>query len=123
MKDEKEFLREARDLLESSSENLDSRTRQRMAAIRSKCLGLGEEKPSPFSIPFRWVLAGSSSIAAVVALALFFWLSGSPGEIPVKNIEDFEILTSREQIEIYQNVDFYRWLAIEKNGEGETSEL
>ena len=123
MKDEKEFLKEARDLLESSSENLPSRTKQRLAAVRTQALQSGGEKPSPFFIPFRWVLAGGSSIVAVAALALFFWLSGSPGEIPVKNIEDFEILASRERIEIYENVDFYRWLATEENGENETSAL
>ena len=123
MKEEKDFLKEAKDLLEGSSENLDPRTRQRIANIRTRALSLEQEKPSPFSIPFRWILAGSFSTATVVGLALFFWLTGSPGEIPVKNIEDFEILTSREQIDTYQNVDFYRWLAAEKTGEIETSEL
>lgn len=123
MKDEKEFLKEAKDLLEKSSEKLDPRTKQRIAAVRLQALSSGQEKPSPFFTPFRWILAGSSSIVTVVALALFFWFSGSPGEIPVKNLEDFEILTSREQIDIYQNVDFYRWLATEGTGEIETSEM
>jgi hypothetical protein len=123
MKDEKEFLEKAKDLLEGSSENLDPRTRQRIASIRSKALSLGQEKPSLSFIPFRWILAGSSSMVAVLALALFFWLNGSPGEIPIKNIDDFEILTSKEQIDTYQNVDFYRWLATEENEEGEMSEL
>ena len=123
MKDDKEFLKEVRDLLEGGSENLDPHTRQRIATIRSKALRLGKKKPSPFFFPFRWILAGSFSMATVVAVALFFWLNGTPGEIPVKNIEDFEILTSREQIDIYENVDFYRWLAAEKTDEMETSEL
>ncbi len=123
MRDEKEFLKAVRDLLEGSAENLDLRTRQRIAAIRSKALSFDKEKPSPFFIPFRWILAGSFSMATVVALALFFWLNGSPGEIPVKNMEDFEILTSKEQIDIYENVDFYRWLATEKIEEIGTSEL
>jgi hypothetical protein len=120
MKEEKEFLQEARDLLQGGSENLDPQTRQRLAEIRSQALQWSQEKPSSFFIPFRWVLAGSSSIVTVAALALFFWLSGSPGEIPVKNVEDFEILASRERTEIYENVDFYRWLATKENGKNET---
>jgi hypothetical protein len=123
MKDEKEFVKELRDLLEERSANLDRPTRQRIAAIRLKALGADREKPLLLPIPFRWILAGSLSMAAVLALALFFWLNGSPGEIPVKNIEDFEILTSKEQIDTFQNVEFYRWLATGDSGEGETSTL
>jgi hypothetical protein len=123
MKNEKEFLQEVKDLLEERSANLDRQTRQRMANIRATALSLGQEKPLPFSIPFRWILAGSLSMATILVLALSFWLNGSPDEIPVRNIEDFEILTSKEQIDTFQNVEFYRWLATEKNGEGEISEL
>ena len=63
MKDEKEFLREAKALLEDSSENLDPRTTQRIASVRLEALRGGRERPSPLFTPFRWILAGSFSMA------------------------------------------------------------
>jgi len=52
----------------------------------------------------------------MAAVALFFWLSTSPGNLPAKHAEDFEIVTSQERIDFYQNLDFYRWLATKENG-------
>jgi hypothetical protein len=52
----------------------------------------------------------------MVVVAIFFWLRASPGDFPGKHIEDFEIIASMENIDLYENLEFYRWLATKENG-------
>jgi len=113
---EKQFLEKVKGLLNEGVENLDRETGQRLEHIRIKALEAAREKPSGFFTPLRWVLVGGFATATMAAVALFFWLNPSPGTLPVRQVEDFEIITSQERIDFYQNLDFYRWLATEENG-------
>ncbi len=110
---EKQFLEKVKGLLDEGVENLDSQTGQRLERIRIKALESAREKSSGFFTPLRWVMVGGFATAA---LALFFWLNPSPGTLQVRQVEDFEIITSQERIDFYQNLDFYRWLATEESG-------
>jgi len=113
---EKQFLEKVKGLLNEGVENLDRQTGQRLEHIRIKALKAAREKPSGFFTPLRWVMVGGFATATMAAVALFFWLNPSPGNLPVRQVEDFEIITSQERIDFYQNLDFYRWLATEENG-------
>ena len=114
---EDRFLEKAKDLLNEGAEDLDSKTLQRLQDIRIRALRATEEKRSGFSISLRWVMVGGCATATMAAMALFLWLSTSPQILPVRQVEDFEIITSQERIDFYQNLDFYRWLATRENGE------
>jgi hypothetical protein len=115
---EERFLEKTKDLLNGAAENLDSRTRQRLEHIRISALRSAGEKRSGFFTPLRWVMVGGFATATMAAVALFFWLNASPGDFPVRHIEDFEIITSREPIDFYQELDFYRWMTTQ-NGPGD----
>jgi hypothetical protein len=119
---ENQFLEKVKGLLNEGVENLDRQTGERLEHIRIKALEAASEKPSGFFTPLRWVMVGGLATATMAAVALFFWLNPSPGNFPVRQDEDFEIITSQERIDFYQNLDFYRWLATEENGptHGET---
>ena len=114
---ERQFLEKVKGLLNEGVENLDRQTGQRLEHIRIKALEAAREKRSGFFTPLRWVMVGGFATATMAAVALFFWLNTSPGDLPVKQVEDFEIITSQEPIDFYQNLDFYRWLATKENGE------
>ena len=105
------FLEKAKDLLDRAAENLDDQTGQRLEHIRTNALRAAGEKPWGFSIPLRWVMVGGLGTATMAAAALFIWLSTSPGDFPVRHVEDFEIITSREPIDFYQDLEFYRSIA------------
>ena len=113
---EKHFLEKARNLLNEGVENLDRQTCQCLQNIRIRALRAMEESRSALLVPLRWIMVGGFATATVAAVALFFWLSTSPENLPAKQAEDFEIITSQEKIDFYQNLDFYRWLATEENG-------
>jgi hypothetical protein len=113
---EKHFLEKARNLLNEGVENLDRQTCQSLQNIRIGALRAMEKSRSGLLVSFRWIMVGGFATATVAAVALFFWLSTSPENLPAKQAEDFEIITSQEKIDFYQNLDFYRWLVTEENG-------
>ena len=113
---EKHFLEKARSLLNEGVENLDRQTCQSLENIRIGALRAMEERRSGLFVPMRWIMVGGFATATMAAVALFFWLTNSPENLPAKHAEDFEIITSQERIDFYQNLDFYRWLATERNG-------
>jgi len=113
---EKHFLEKARDLLNEGVENLDRQTCQCLQNMRVGALRAVEESRARLLVPLRWIMVGGFATATVAAVALFFWLNTSPQILPAKHVEDFEIITSQERIDFYQNLDFYRWLATEENG-------
>ena len=120
---EKHFLDTVQELLNHGTENLESRTERRLEEIRARALSAADEKRSGFLPPRRWVLAGSFAMVTLAAAALFFFLSPSTAPPPPAQLEDLEIITSRERLDIYQNLDFYRWLGTKEirkrpNGKG-----
>ena len=108
---EEGLLEKAKDLLNGAAENLDGQTGQRLERIRTNALRASEEKPSGFFTPLHWIMVGGFGAATMAAVALFFWLNPFPGDFPAKHVGDFEIITSREPIDLYQDLEFYRWMA------------
>jgi hypothetical protein len=113
---ERRLLEKAKDLLTGSAEDPDSRTKQRLEHIRLAALSAAEKKHVRFLLPTRWVTVGAFAAAAMAVVAVFFWLRTSTGDFPNKHIEDFEIIASKEQIDLFDNLEFYRWLATTENG-------
>ncbi len=107
---EKHFLEETKDLLNRGIENLDSRATQRLGHIRKNALSAVEGKASRFFLSLRWIMFGGLATATMAAVVFFFWLNTSPVDFPVRHIEDFEIITSKERIDFYQDLEFYRWM-------------
>jgi hypothetical protein len=108
------FLEKVQNILDQETENLGTRTGQRLEEIRGQALMAAGEKRSRFFLPRHWVLAGSFAMVTLAAVGLFLWLSPSTETLPAGEIEDLEIITSQERIDFYQNLDFYRWLGSEE---------
>ena len=113
---EEQFLERARDLLDRGVENLAPQTGRRLEDIRFRALSADEEKRPGFFSLRRWVMVGSFAAATAATVALFFWLSPSPQPLPTGHVEDLEIITAKERLDFYQNLDFYRWLETNENG-------
>ncbi len=112
---EDRFEEKLRSLLDHTAEDLDDRTRRRLEAIRAQALEDPQKPARLFFKPLRWMTVGALATASVV-FGMFFWLNTSPGDLPVTHAEDVEIITSRDHIDLFQNLDFYEWLAGKENG-------
>lgn len=106
----------ARALLDASTANLNGLTRHRLQEIRREALSASSESRWRVLFYNRWKAFGALATAATGVAAVFLFMYSSPQEFPVKNPEDVEILISQEPLDLYGNLDFYRWLAGKENG-------
>jgi hypothetical protein len=110
--DEQAFLEKARNELDQSCERMDGETLSRLNSIRHAALEHGNKSPGKvFLAPF-----GGLVTACVLVLVVSVFYPGQP-DIPVQiipdsgtAIEDLDILTSAESLELFENLEFYQWL-------------
>jgi negative regulator of sigma E activity len=97
-----ELTRRITGALDEGTVRLDGSTRSRLAQARQRALAAPHAR--------RWVLpaTGGAVLASVVAAAL--WLSQPVStSLPVEP-QDLEMLTAGDRLELYQELDFLRWL-------------
>jgi hypothetical protein len=102
--DDDPLIGRIRSALDEGAANLDGATRSRLAQARARAL---EPRHSHWRL---WLPAGGAVFASVLAAVL--WL-GQPAPLPgngFNGVADLELLTSNDGLELYQELDFYRWL-------------
>ena len=115
---EKAFLERTKAVLDESEEDLDANTLSRLRQARTRALH-GEERRKPRSwFWFSFPSAAGMATALVAVLVALFYITRPPVQEPNKSIGDLEILASNDQLELYENLDFYAWLAKEKEHDG-----
>lgn len=109
------FVEKVLSTLDKSAHDLDPKTLSRLRLIRREAtaksstwtgrwLGLG-----PL---FRFPAAGIAT-AGVILLATFFYLANPFGTGIHNGFEDSEILVTTDNLEFYDDLDFYSWLTEE----------
>jgi hypothetical protein len=105
-RDEQEFIARAKQILDRAVDEMAPATalklqRARLAALEHRSM----RRP--------WVAwTGGLAVASVAALALVMWLRQSAPVPPASvQLEDFELVTWVEDVELAEDLDFYRWLA------------
>jgi hypothetical protein len=110
---ERELVTRITAALDAETSGLDQQTLERLGAMRRNAVELVERKTSRSwhrrGFP-QWVSASGFATMAVVVIAVSIWLA-APRHREGRQIEDVEILTSREQFDVYEDLEFYRWLA------------
>lgn len=105
-KDDEQFIARAKQRLDHSVEELDTTTTRRLQQARLQALD-GRPARSWWAV---W--AGGVAMAAVAALSLSVWLTQPIHERPHAPIlDDFELITSAENVELAEDLEFYHWLA------------
>ncbi len=102
--DDRQLIEQVRATLDEGVANLDGATRSRLAQARSRALAPRRR------MRLWWLPAGGAVFASVLAAVL--WL-GQPVPLPGNGFNgatDFELLTSTDSLELYQDLDFYHWL-------------
>lgn len=98
------FIEQARQSFDA--EPVDNVTTQRLNQLRQQALQSAQ--PSRFR-QFALPLATFASLS-VIALLVILLQSRSQPSLVVDNIDAFEIISSRDDLELYQNLEFYLWL-------------
>jgi len=105
---EEHFVAAMKAALDHRLESLDGETTECLKQVRRQVLERGAaQRP-------RWVqAAGLAAVAASALLVVSLWFVGEGGRdapelLPL--MEDLELLSTREDIEFFEDLDFYLWL-------------
>jgi len=109
-KSEKALVQHLKKILDETEAQTDPRIRMRLRSSRIRALET-LETPVPWYARFpRWATAGGLATALALVLTISLWTSKEHYNVPTAQVEDLEILTTKEQLELYKDLDFYRWL-------------
>ncbi len=107
--DETAFIAKLKTVLDRSADALDAPTRARLQATRRQALA---QAHAPRGFAPRWFVPVGAVAALAVVVALGLWWMPTTGTPPMAaSAEDAELLFAADNLELYQNLDFYRWLA------------
>ncbi len=106
-KDDQEaaVLQQIKSALDASSATLDAATCTRLRAARVQALQSTQARRP-------WLLwpVGGVALAAAALLSWALWLHEPAVHTPVA-LEQLELLSSTDNLELYTDLDFYQWLA------------
>jgi hypothetical protein len=103
------IARRARQVLDRRAEELDETERARLRAARLRALdALAERRP----LAIRRGLAAAGVGALGLMLVTSWWIrQPGPDLGAADGLEDLDILAAADDLELYDDLDFYRWLA------------
>jgi len=103
---ETKFEQDIKQTLDDAQDHIDSETSQQLQRARN--LALSRHRKT--SMNQSW--GGAIALVSVTALAIGIAWNVPPSDSPVTdNIEDIELLASTEDMSLYEDLDFYLWLA------------
>ncbi|NOS77277.1 MAG: hypothetical protein HOP35_04975 [Nitrospira sp.] len=104
--DDREFVGRAKRVLDRSAGEIDQPSTLRLQRGRLAAL---ESRPRRSS----WIAwASGFAVASVAALALYLWVPlPIPQQYVAVPLDDFELVTSVENVELAEDLEFFHWLA------------
>jgi len=99
-----DWLEPVRRELTQSVDALNTETRTRLARIRQQALARACNRR-----PLRYLLPAAVLASAGLALAVFLTLR-PPQPAQNEMLDDLDLITSTESLELIENLEFYEWL-------------
>lgn len=107
---EQAFVDRVRGVLLESEAQTDARVKMRLQSARLKALDAAQD-PAPWYERFpRWITASGVATAVVLVASVTLWVSTEQWNRPSDQMDELEILTTKEQLDMYKDLEFYRWL-------------
>jgi negative regulator of sigma E activity len=104
------WVKQVRELLDSDLARIPPQALQRLQTARRQALDGTVRPRMPWLAVPRWVTAGGLATMAVALLTVSLWVvvpSRTGGNLD----HELEKLDVQEQLELYEDLEFYRWLA------------
>ncbi len=117
---EARFLEKARQALIASEDRLDAATLSRLRDARAKAVEAAEGRDRGFFRIPNWMRVGAFATAAAAVMVLAVWVDPPRQELPVKSPDEFEIVLNADNFDLYEDMEFYEWLAEAGNGGSST---
>lgn len=118
------FVQKAGALFKDSVDSLDGQALSRLNSSRQAALAKRDSGTATLGRWTQWAPAAGAAAVAVVAVVL---LNGNPQVdlvvVPVAEqpVGDFELLMAADSFDMLQNLEFYSWIDIDAELEGESA--
>jgi type VI protein secretion system component VasF len=113
---EARFLEKARRTLLATEDRLDADTLSRLRDARVRAVeASGARARGFFRIP-NWARAGAFATVVAAVMVFMIWVDDPKQDLSVKSLDEFEMVLYADNMDIYEDMDFYEWLAGEGNG-------
>lgn len=109
-RDDARLVTETKRVLDASVETLPAYVVKQLQEARKQALAGTVKTHRPWMALPRWVTAGGLATAAVALLTVSLWVSAPRQQPPVVD-EELDRITTQEQMELYEDLEFFRWLA------------
>ncbi len=117
--DQDKFIKQIKQQLDQESKALDAETLSRLRQARARALSESDNRKSR-----QWSVLGGGAVAfaSVSVLAIAVWLSvptntlqnpPALAEAQITAFDDLELLAATEELEFYEDMEFYYWLEIQ----------
>jgi hypothetical protein len=103
--DAQQLVDDIRKRMDQSCNALDGQTLSRLNRIRHAALERKQARASRMLLPF-----GGFVTACVLVLSVTMYAPGTTAP-EASAIEDIDILTSSDDLDLYEDYEFYQWLA------------
>ncbi len=104
------FLKQVKKVLDEGAEGLDPGTQSRLTQIRRKAI----ESKTAWSFP-SWLYQPAlqwSAVACALLLGVLYFADPDKSHYQL-GLEDIDLLASTDVLELYEDLEFYAWLAEE----------
>ena len=116
---EARFLEKARQSLLATEDRVEANTLSRLRDARVRAVEAADARGRGFFRIPNWARIGGVATAAAAILVFMIWFDAPKQDLPVKNADDIEIVLnvdSADNMDLYEDLDFYEWLAGTGNG-------
>lgn len=110
MSEEQKFLESIRSRLDEGLEHLDAATLSRLRQAREQALAQRYKKRRAV-----WLIPAGAAVAASILVALII-NQPKPAPEPDYLFDELEMLSAFDELDLYEDLEFYAWLADDING-------
>ncbi len=104
------FVKQVKSTLNESDERLDASTLSRLAQVRNQALGGYNARRTRFLVRYKTPVIGLITTTAVLLVVTSLLLKAPVSVQSYGDPADVEILASAEQLDFFEELDFYSWL-------------
>jgi hypothetical protein len=104
------LFRQVKDELDAGLDRLDPSITNRLRESRRKAVAQPANSPFPGFHFMRLLPLTGVAMAIVLVMAVSLWYTMRPSMTENKT-EDIEMLTAQGNLDMYRELDFYKWLA------------
>ena len=113
---EARFIEKARQNLLVAEDRLDAGTLSQLRDARVRAVEAADARGRGFFRIPSWVRIGGVATAAAAVLVFMIWFDTPKQDLPVKSPDELEIVLNADNMDLYEDLDFYEWLAGAGNG-------